>query len=76
MNRTNMNFGARQDLGEDEELVLEEDPETNGSSTTTNKNKKHKVRRFESSKFTEDMFDPDHGPSEISERMEESEPSQ
>jgi len=77
MNKTNMNFGAKQDLEESESL--EDDPSTlNGSSTTANKTKKkHKVKRFESSKFTNsDMFDPDHGPSEISERLDEEEPSQ
>lgn len=76
MNKTNMNFGAKQDLEESDSL--EDDPTTNnGSSTTANKKKKHKVKRFESSKFTNsDMFDPDHGPSEISERINEEEPSQ
>lgn len=52
-------------------MSLDEEP--NGSSTTANRMKKKiKVKRFESSKFTaSDMFDPNHGPSEISESIEE-----
>jgi hypothetical protein len=51
-------------------LTLEDEPD--GSGTTANRKKNRKVKRFESSKFTtSDMFDPDHGPSEISERLEE-----
>ena len=70
MNKTNMNFGAKANLDENE-FTTEDEPD--GSGTTANsRKKKHKVKRFESSKFTtSDMFDPDHGPSEISERIEE-----
>ena len=58
MNKTNMNFGAKNKYFNNHESNMNIEEE-DGSSTNTNN---RKIKRFESSRFTADMFDPEHGP--------------
>jgi hypothetical protein len=69
MNKTNMNFGAKETYFKDPITVTNAEEDQDGSSTNTHKKK---FKRFESSRFTAEMFDPDHGPSDRpSEQIEE-----
>jgi hypothetical protein len=71
MNKTNMNFGEGETYFNNHESSMHIEEEQDGSSTNTNANKK-KIKRFESSRFTAEMFDPDHGPSDRPSEEEES----
>jgi hypothetical protein len=62
-----MNFGGKETYFNNPEIHMNIEEDQDGSSTNKHIkiHKKKIIKRFESTRFTADMFDPDHIPSNL-----------